>query len=437
VSIQPSSEQPNIILIIVDALTAEDMSLYGYSLPTTPNLERITNEWNVYLNAYTAETSSTGMLPTIMTGRYPYLSYPYGRYGNLIRNSSDWVSLFQLLSTAGYQTYWQGYKTPGFYHSGNGFHRFIQPSWKQAFWKSWFQFDSIVRKTYPYVPYSLKLLWALLDKLGTGYAFYETEWLGNMFENHEFQAPFFIYLHYSGAHGVPYQAGEFLGTFLPVSEGLTDKQSQSALYGKYPLERQAEVDKLRLRYDEAILNQDAKLDQLIQVIKDTGWYDSSMIIITADHGQVFNNGYSSHCTPLLSYAESHVPLLIKFPYQEEGRVLSSLVSSVDLAPTILDVCGIQNEKKWFDGLSLLGELPVDRYVFVRDSYSRARNFGLITSQYKFSLRNQDYYLYDYLKDPLEKHNLFSDQSIDRELVQRMTNEINVFISKIREQEYIF
>jgi glucan phosphoethanolaminetransferase (alkaline phosphatase superfamily) len=68
----PNRALPNIIIIVLDSLTSRDMSLYGYDLPTTPNLDRIAKKWTVYENAHSTGTGTLSFVPSVFTGRYPY-----------------------------------------------------------------------------------------------------------------------------------------------------------------------------------------------------------------------------------------------------------------------------------------------------------------------------------------------------------------------------
>ena len=134
---------------------------------------------------------------------------------------------------------------------------------------------------------------------------------------------------------------------MPELEDLITEAAQRKVYGSYKPEDQPIVDKLRLRYDEAITNQDQS-GEFIVSLKQEGLDHLAMIIITSDHGQSFNNGFSSHCTALISKVDAHVPLLIKFPYQTQGEWFDFLVSRSNIAPTILDVAGLAYPENWFD-----------------------------------------------------------------------------------------
>jgi arylsulfatase A-like enzyme len=290
-----------------------------------------------------------------------------------------------------------------------------------------------VRKTYfPYIPlYFNEIAHALQKKEPQGSML---DVASSLIAQKTMQSPFFMYVHYHGAHGVPYQAGQFLGSLLPKTSGLLDAKSQGKYYGRYQLKNQPMVDMLRLRYDEGVLNQDNTLKALIDTIKNAGYYDSSMIIITADHVQVFNNGYSSHCTPLLSYSETHVPLLIKYPNETNGETIHNVISTIDLTPTILDVAGVKYQQDWFDGISLLNNLPgpnSDPYVFAYQSGDLS-TATVMNDRYKLTERGAGkYYLFDYIKDPAEKKNLYKSLGPDSDIVKEAMAALQKFQADVK------
>ncbi|MBI4521773.1 MAG: sulfatase-like hydrolase/transferase, partial [Gemmatimonadetes bacterium] len=64
--------QPDIVLVTFDALTARDMSLYGYRLLTTPGLERLSGESHVYESAISVANWTKPSTVSILTGQYPH-----------------------------------------------------------------------------------------------------------------------------------------------------------------------------------------------------------------------------------------------------------------------------------------------------------------------------------------------------------------------------
>jgi arylsulfatase A-like enzyme len=94
-------------------------------------------------------------------------------------------------------------------------------------------------------------------------------------------------------------------------------------------------------YDGELRWTDAHLGRLFALLRERGLWDDTLVIVTADHGEeFFDHGDKGHKNNL--YAETvHVPLIVKYPGQREGRRDDRLVSLVDVAPTVFDVTGIE------------------------------------------------------------------------------------------------
>ena len=427
-------EKPNIILIIADSMSAQDMSLFGHFLPTTPNLERETKDWTIYTNANTAATCTIGIFPALNSGRYPIYSYPFSQYGEQISADPNWVNLMAMMAQSGYNTYWNNYYIPpNIYHTAQGIDHFLFFPINNPLFRTWYQAKSLRFSNFPHFPLILQLAAPLFQQSSSNDS---PRILGEMLTGKMIDSPFFIYIHYRGPHFGSYYAGKYLGTFLPKSEGMTGYYEQNELLGPYPPDKQSLVNKLRLRYDEAILHDDDEISQLIEQIKTAGIYDSTMIIVTADHGQVFDNGFVAHCTPLISYNETHIPILIKFPHQSQGRRIESLTSLIDLTPTILDVANLHYEKTWFDGISLLDspeKFNARQFLFVRNLNDqndiKTPSFAVMNDQYKLVQRKDGYYLFDYRKDPSEKNNLINNSSFNQDLLAAMKTALADYIRK--------
>ena len=417
-----SSGLPNIFIIIVDALTAEDMSLFGYQLDTTPNLNQIAQSWTVYTNAHSPSVCSIGVYPSLLTGHYPYIMRPFAQYGTQIRSSDTWIDLFQVIDNFGYNTYWSGYLSPGFYHTGSGLDHAFATSYPTLLQHTWFQVKGLRKSYFPYIPLSFQQFEVYDSTQSADDRLSQTI---QLVEEDNFESPFFLYLHYDGVHVLPgiewiYPTGSYTGTFLSLEE-------ESSIT--------TDAD-LRLQYDEAILDQDNYLKEFIEELKAKDLYENSMIIIMADHGQAFKEGQLAQCSLHIALAETHVPLLIKYPYQDEGVVVSNIVSTIDLTPTILDVLDIQYDDLWFDGVSLLEVDPNqygNRYVFSGNTFDEQYQniLAIMDDSYKLVFRNGQYFLYDYKNDPLEENDLYA-QLKDQPFVQDMLSALSVHREKIFE-----
>lgn len=97
---------------------------------------------------------------------------------------------------------------------------------------------------------------------------------------------------------------------------------------------------------------DDHIGRLIDFLKDSGQYDETLIVVTADHGEMLGD---HHQWGKMSYrnAAFHVPLIIRSPAHRAqfGRRVEAITESVDLAPTILDLIG-QDIPDTMDGQSL-------------------------------------------------------------------------------------
>lgn len=88
---------------------------------------------------------------------------------------------------------------------------------------------------------------------------------------------------------------------------------------------------------------DSLLQKLIEELKQSGLYDKSLIIVTADHGVSYNVSGLNRRIPLTEDSWRNivsVPLIIKYPFQESGAVDGSFVTTLDIVPTIMDVTSV-------------------------------------------------------------------------------------------------
>ncbi|UWQ24218.1 alkaline phosphatase family protein [Leisingera aquaemixtae] len=120
---------------------------------------------------------------------------------------------------------------------------------------------------------------------------------------------------------------------------------------------------------------DHHVGRVIQFLKDTGQYDSTMVVITADHGEMLGDRHAWGKMTVYD-AAYHTPLIIRMPGNEgnAGACVPQITESIDVTPTILDWAG-QEIPNAMDGRSLLpllrGEVPQDwrQYSFSELDFS--------------------------------------------------------------------
>jgi hypothetical protein len=111
---------------------------------------------------------------------------------------------------------------------------------------------------------------------------------------------------------------------------------------------------------------DRLLGAIVRRLRSTGMYDSSLLIVVADHGVSFHpEGRRRAFTEANLDDVVFVPLLVKRPGQENGDVVDDPVQTIDILPTIADVLGVHVPWR-LDGRSLLGPRRRERFVFIGD-----------------------------------------------------------------------
>ena len=78
----------------------------------------------------------------------------------------------------------------------------------------------------------------------------------------------------------------------------------------------------------------------IEQLKKNGLYDTSYLILGADHGESFERGWLGHSGWPLMEAVTHVPLVIHRPIDRNEIRVQTLAQQLDLAPTVLDMLGL-------------------------------------------------------------------------------------------------
>lgn len=164
---------------------------------------------------------------------------------------------------------------------------------------------------------------------------------------------------------------------------------------------------------------DAQLGIFFQFLKQQGLYDTSLIILAADHGESLGeHGEQSH--GFFIYEPTvHVPLIIRAPFSFPRSRVSHTVELIDLAPTILDALGIPIPTA-YQGTSLLplmwGEKTQKKNVAYTETYYPRLHFGwselkalYYGDQEKFILAPKEE-LYDLTSDYHEQANLVLKRS---------------------------
>lgn len=473
---QQDQQKPNILVLLLDALSARNMSLYSYPRDTTPNLIRFADGATVYHAHRAAGNFTTPGTASILTSTYPWTHRAINLAG-IIAKDLEHRNLFRLLGPTYHRTaYPQNPWTElllnqfdqdidvclsakafsladGMIH-GRGFSNDSDVAFRA------FE-DLLVRQVG--MPGSLfgsfldKLSVLLVEKVGLSeymnshprgvpmldqyriYFLLEDLIDGIMTVLSNARQPYFAFFHVYPPHEPYRPQRRFLGIFdddwVPVAKEphfLSPRLPQEAL------------NQRRMEYDEYIANLDAEFRRLHDLMDSAGILDNSYVVVTSDHGELFERGVHAHNTELLHEPVIHIPLLISRPGQQQREDVHAPTSCVDLLPTLLHAIG-QPIPDWCEG-EVLPALGGEHNSDERSIYSleakrnpafqplRIGTLALIRGQYKlihyfgYDGYEDEYELYDLANDPEEMENLYTTRrSLGAELrseLQEKLAEVN-------------
>jgi arylsulfatase A-like enzyme len=359
----PPAESPNVLLIVLDTVRADHLSIYGYERPTTPTLERLAKH-GVRFDAARATAPWTLMShASLFTGRWPHELDVEWR--TPLRK--NYPMLAEYLGTHGYAT--AGLVSNVEYCSyDTGLNRGFT-----------YYEDYVLEKLSPFrtsvvVEEGLTDLVFLGLRHDSGVLRATEAWVQSLFHyairrdarsiNRGFLnwldgrpdpgRPFFAFLNYLDAH-TPYEVPRYVNQRFGRRPQIADELR--VIYGEWTA-----IDKLALPrhyltlarncYDSCLAYMDEEIGRLCDDLQRRGVLGKTWIVITSDHGEglgehdLFEHGESLYNT------EIHVPLLIVPPAGiKPAQVVRETVSLRDLPATIADLAGLGNESP-FPGRSL-------------------------------------------------------------------------------------
>lgn len=342
------ASRTSMILVVADALRAQSMSIYGHTRATTPNLDRWAHSATIYLDNHANSTSTKPSMTSILTGKLPL------SHGRLSKGQPPYRSGENLLRVLRDHGYYVGAVTSNEDASLHllGLGSYLSAKERTAFEHltlSWLRQNGV----YP-TPTGGRVYLSLAQFIPFfGYP-RKTSYYGfaddTLNAAKEFitsaRKPFFLLIHLHEPHD-PYDVP-------PIFRGIYSRQSTSARrtlssshYARYDAVSQSEVDSFKDEYEESVQYLDEALGRFLDAVEALMPREDYAVAITSDHGESFERGYMNHGEDLFE-SSTHVPLLIRFPKQARGARLSGLTQSVDIAPTLLSVTGI-DAPNWMDG----------------------------------------------------------------------------------------
>lgn len=387
-------------LIVIDTLRADHLGCYGYKVSTSPTIDRLAKEGVLFNNAYA--TSSNTLESTFSL--FQATTALTNKVHTLLPDqtlSLSVTSLQQHLKQQGYTTIgvvsnpWLRWHADYF---RDGFTHF-----KFAGGRAWGVFNTteLVTQTVQ-------------------------DFLANKLDR---QGKNFFYIHYLDPHD-PYRPPVNHGFFKgnpPQPPGLIyvvsreaevkNKYKEDPTYSGIPIPMQLSENDLNYyvsQYDGEIRHVDFHIGKLIETLESMKILDDSLIIITSDHGEEFSeHGLYRHGFQL--YDETvRVPLIFYWKNNLDVHVRDEIVSGIDIAPTIMDFCGLDLPSTML-GSSLLSKKKDEPILFCTHFINQKQR-GMRMGKWKLieNVAAGEIMVFDMEHDPGERQNLFPDSLQERE-----------------------
>jgi arylsulfatase A-like enzyme len=327
---------PNVLLIVVDTLRADHLSVYGYARPTSPNLDRLAGNGLLFKNAVSASSWTLPSHGSILTGLYPH------HHGAQAEDNlgTGFRTLGEALAADGYRT--AAFSANETFSRRRGFGRgFIH------FEDDFQNLPSMSRETiFGFrLEETLSRLHLLADKPGRLRAEQISRsalhWIDAS------HVPFFVVLNYCDVHDPYLPPDPYLHRYTKVRR---PNKWFSEQWQSFEHLTQEEIVAEMDAYDGAINYVDDNIANLLTELQHRGIEKNTLVVITSDHGEGFaDHGLMNHGNSL--YRElTHVPLIVwgagRIP---EGRVVAEPISLTSLPATVLDLVG---SKQSLPGISL-------------------------------------------------------------------------------------
>jgi arylsulfatase A-like enzyme len=388
---------PNILLIGIDSLRADHMSLYGYPRLTTPHIDRFAQGGVTFERTYSPHVPTTSAYASMLSGRDCFTTQVVAlRHKGGLR--PEIRTLAEILRAEGYVSSCVGFTGNP---SSRGFDRYFD----YAGWGSWNEGRS------PKAENLNQVAVPELDRLIDG------------------GEPFFLFLRHMDPHAPYLPPAPFERMFYHGDETNPANTSMQPVMEFAPFRDFfrswmppgiTDKDYVVAQYDGAVAYLDSSLQAVFTTLDARGALDDTIVVVNGDHGETL---YEHECWfdhHGMYDNVLHVPLVIRYPAKlPAGMRLGGFNQHKDLVPTLLELAGIQTDDA-FDGRSLMAMVRGEAADFDSEFYitecTWMRKHGWRTPEWKLIVALEpDFHfkpeveLYDFVKDPEENINLAEER----------------------------
>jgi arylsulfatase A-like enzyme len=443
---QAQPGKKNVLVIVFDAFSAYHISLYGYGRKTTPNIARLVERAVVYHNHFAGGSFTTPGTASLLTGVYPWkhrafryfdivsddfanktIFHAFDDYYRIVYSHNSIVTALLDQFSANLEEYIpldQFVLTnedliQSLFRNDNDI---ATVSWLRAMNKEeGYSYSLLLSDIYKrYLQSKIKKYLRFfprgLPRIKPGEFFLLEDAVNGVGKRLiDVPKPFLGYFHFFPPH-FPYRTHQdfynfFENDHLPWINKPEDVFARNA------------APQLLMRsckeYDEFILYVDREFGKFMDRLESSGLLDDTWLVLTSDHGELFERGILGHSTEVLYQPVVRIPLIIFEPGRKTRSDVYAKTSAVDVLPTLLHVTGGQLPD-WTDGVVLppfaVNAPDSKRNIYVMDAKHNKQQspitegtLMLVKAQYKIMYffgyeklnGNERAELYDIESDPEE------------------------------------
>jgi arylsulfatase A-like enzyme len=393
------ARRPSILLVMPDQWRAQAVGCLGNTDVRTPHVDALARQGVIFRNTFANTPVCCPARAIILTGRYAHRN---GMMANDLRLRESETTLAEILAAAGYRT---GFIGKWHLDGGPRMPGFVPPGPRRQGFQFWAASECNHSHFRPV--YFRDTPAPLSDD-----RFEPEVWTDRAIEfiKNVGDAPFFLEVAMGPPHD-PYGAPpRFMKDYDPATIALRPNWV-AGVTGAGRKEIAA--------YNAAVTAVDEQVGRLIRALDALGRGDDTIVLVTSDHGDMLGSQGQRHKRK--PWEESiRVPGLIRYPAQvRPGRVEDAPLTHVDLAPTLLGLCGVPVPAD-MQGVDLsrlvLGHdmaRPTSAFfqIFVpfADDDTADPWRGVHTERFMYARTKEGpWVLYDLAADPYEQKNLAAD-----------------------------
>lgn len=476
----------NVLVIVFDAWSAYHLSLNGYPRDTTPNIARLAERAVVYHNHYAGGNYTTPGTASLLTGTLPWTHrafQPGGRTAEDFNNKNIFSAFENYYRVTYSHNLWANILLREFKDELESYipkSKYFLSGDDESDQGLLLSSDNIIQSLFSKDEDIALVSWIrAMEKEEEGYAY--SLFLSPLYEkyrNHYYESRF-SELKAIFPRGIPKddydnfvleQAIDGIGNLLittpqpfmgyfhfwPPHAPYNTHRDFSGQYdgdGYHPPVKPLDVFgdnhpkvKNRTEYDEYILYVDREFGRFYDHLEQNGLVENTWIILTSDHGEMFERGIEGHRTPVLYEPVVRVPLMLFEPGRAVREDIYANTSAVDILPTLLHLTG-QGKADWTEGTVLPPFAPEgsdpERSIYVVQA-EKSEQFAPLTIA-TLSLRKGDYKLmyffgypelganrerielYNIKDDPEELNDLFPNE---KEIGLELFNELKAKLEEV-------